>query len=197
MVRVNANILRQAVLLLSLIVLPPAVFGDAGHGAKKEPATMQGMDHSDVQGRTSAAEGRMPGAAKMKMDGQGDAAAAHWMAPEEAAKRSNPVKADKTSAARGKKLFETNCASCHGNSGKGDGPAAKALNPKPADLAVMAGQHPDGDFAWKIENGRGPMPAWKGTLTQNQIWDLVNHVQSLGPKNQKPSVHAHPPGHAH
>jgi len=180
MIRVNANIFRRAMLLLSLIVLPSVVLGDAGHDAKKEPAGMEGMDHS-----------------KMKMDGHGDAADAHWMAPDEAAKRPNPVKADKASVARGKKLFETNCASCHSNSGKGDGPAAKALNPKPVDLAAMAGQHPDGDFAWKIENGRGPMPAWKGTLTQNQIWDLVNYVQSLGPKNQKPSAHAHPPGHAH
>jgi len=97
MIRVNANIFRRAMLLLSLIVLPSVVLGDAGHDAKKEPAGMEGMDHS-----------------KMKMDGHGDAADAHWMAPDKAAKRPNPVKADKASVARGKKLFEANCASCHG-----------------------------------------------------------------------------------
>lgn len=44
----------------------------------------------------------------------------------------------------------------------------------------MARQHPDSDFAWKIATGRGAMPAWKGILTENQIWDLVNFVQTLG-----------------
>jgi mono/diheme cytochrome c family protein len=43
----------------------------------------------------------------------------------------------------------------------------------------MAGMHTDGDIAWKIENGRGPMPAWKNILNHDQIWDLVNYIQSL------------------
>lgn len=111
------------------------------------------------------------------------AEAGHWMAPEDAAKRKNPVAADAASIARGKKLFQANCASCHGARGKGDGPAGRALKPKPADLAAMAGRHPDGDFAWKIANGRGPMPAWKGTLSEAQIWDTVNFVQSLAAGN--------------
>lgn len=165
MIRVNANVFRQVVLLWSLIGLPLAALGHAEDDAKKEPAAMDGMDHS-----------------KMKMDGQGGAGAGHWMAPEDAAKKRNPVSADSASLARGKKLFQANCASCHGAQGKGDGPAGAALNPKPADLAAMAGQHPDGDFAWKIEHGRGAMPAWKGTLSEAQIWDTVNFIQSLAPR---------------
>ncbi len=183
MTRVNANVFRQAMLLLSLIGLPSAVLGDAGHDTKQEPAAMEGMDHG-----------------KMKMDGHGDAAAtsAHWMAPEVAAKRPNPVRADSASLARGKKLFKTNCASCHGTRGRGDGPAGAALNPRPTDLTAMAGQHPDGDFAWKIANGRGPMPAWKGVLKDNQIWDLVNHVQSLASgKSRAQDQHAHDHVHHH
>lgn len=107
--------------------------------------------------------------------------AAHWMAPEQEAKRSNPVKADGGSRARGKALFGKHCASCHGAEGRGDGPAGGALRPRPTDLAAMAGQHPDGDFAWKIANGRGAMPAWKGVLKEQQIWDVVNHIQGLAP----------------
>ncbi|MDH3371688.1 MAG: cytochrome c, partial [Gammaproteobacteria bacterium] len=64
-------------------------------------------------------------------------------------------------------------------------PAGKALKPKPANLVAMAGGHSDGDYAWKIENGRGPMPGWKSALTQNQIWDVVNYVQSLGGSKTK------------
>jgi mono/diheme cytochrome c family protein len=43
----------------------------------------------------------------------------------------------------------------------------------------MAGLHTDGDLAWKITNGRGAMPAWKDMLGKNQVWDLVNYIQSL------------------
>ena len=45
-------------------------------------------------------------------------------------------------AAKGKELYTKNCAGCHGPAGKGDGPAAAALNPKPTDFtnkAYMAG----------------------------------------------------------
>lgn len=165
MTRVNANVFRQALLLGSLIVLPSVVLAAAGHDAKKEPAAMEGMDHGGVQGRTSGT------------------AAAHWMAPEDAVKQKNPVAASAASVARGTKLFQANCASCHGAQGRGDGPVSKTLSIKPADLASMAGQHPDGNFAWKIANGRGLMPAWKGTLSETQIWDTVNFIQSLAAAN--------------
>lgn len=101
----------------------------------------------------------------------------HWMAPEDAAKRPNPIHADSASLARGKKLFEKNCTSCHGPAGRGDGPVSAALSPKPANLAVMAPQHTSGDLAWKIAHGRGAMPAWKGVLSEKQTWDLVNYLQ--------------------
>jgi len=175
MTRVNASVFRQAMLLWPLIVLPSVTLADAGHDAKKEPVAMEGMDH-------------------MKMNRQDDVAAmhGHWMAPETAAKRPNPVKASNASRARGKKLFAANCASCHGASARGDGPAGAALNPRPADLTVMAGQHPDGDFAWKIANGRGPMPAWNGQLSEKNIWDLVNFIQGLAaPKKNHQHDHRH------
>lgn len=179
MIRVNANVFRQGILLWPLIVLPSVALADAGHDAKKAPVTMENMDHG-----------------KMQMDGQGDMAAmhGHWMAPEAAARRPNPVKANNASQVRGKKLFAANCASCHGRAARGDGPAGAALNPKPADLVTMAGQHPDGDFAWKIAEGRGAMPAWKQALKDEQIWDLVNYIQGLA-KPKK--IHSGGDGHRH
>lgn len=175
MKQVNTNVFRQSMLLL-LILLPSAVFSDAGHDTKHEPAAMEGMDHS-----------------KMKMGSQGDATATsgHWMAPAEAARRGNPIPANSASRERGRKLFEANCVSCHGPTGRGNGPIAARLETLPADLAEMAGQHPDGDFAWKIAEGRGAMPSWKGILKENQIWDLVNYVQSLAPGKDKTHDHAH------
>ena len=37
-----------------------------------------------------------------------------------------------------------------------------------------------GDIAWKIANGRGPMPGWKKIITKEDIWHLTNFIQSLG-----------------
>ena len=102
-----------------------------------------------------------------------------WNAPKEAAERQNPVPKDAAAVERGQKLFEQFCANCHGKSGKGDGPVAAALKPKPANLAERAGHHTDGDFAWKIANGRGSMPGFKSQLTENQIWDLTHFIQNL------------------
>jgi len=42
------------------------------------------------------------------------------------------------SAASGKEMFNSYCASCHGLNAKGDGPAAPAMNRKPADLTALA-----------------------------------------------------------
>ena len=192
--RMNASMFRQMVLLGALLALPPVVSADAGHDPKP-PAKMKGMEGMD-HGKPGAMDHSKMGNAKMDD---------HWMAPPEMAKRKNPIPADKASFVRGKQVYDASCASCHGASGKGDGPAGKALNPKPADLAAMAPQHPPGDLAWKIETGRGPMPPWKDALTQNEIWDVVNYVQSLGgakakskstaPK-QAPAHDGHT-GHAH
>jgi cytochrome c553 len=79
------------------------------------------------------------------------------------------------------------CASCHGAKGQGDGPAAAALNPKPRDFAdckVMA-KIPD-DTLFKTINGGGQsvglsamMPPWGGSLTEQQIHELVKYVRGF------------------
>jgi mono/diheme cytochrome c family protein len=120
----------------------------------------------------------------------------HWEAPKEAQARKNPIPASKESIARGRELFQTHCATCHGKDARGDRPTAAPLDPKPVDLKAMAGQHSDGDFAWKIANGRGAMPAWKGVLDEKQIWELVNFIKSLDSSTKKPAGHDHGK-HAH
>ncbi len=119
---------------------------------------------------------------------------AHWAAPTEAAQRTNPVPASEESVNRGGSIYQTNCAACHGVEGRGDGPAGAALKPPPPDLVEMAPQHSDGDLAWKIEEGRGSMPAWKNTLSQTDIWNVVNYLKQL-PENK--AAHGHGRGGSH
>lgn len=106
-----------------------------------------------------------------------------WKAPADAKNAKNP-RADKKNDAKemasAKKIADTNCASCHGASGKGDGPAAAALPPpKPADwTSAKVQSQTDGELFWKITNGRGAMPPWKH-LSEKDRWDLVNYIRTL------------------
>ena len=109
------------------------------------------------------------------------AAAQEWKAPAGAKAMKNPV-AKAAGIKDGKPLYNTNCVLCHGSAGKGDGPAASALNPKPKSLADEAVQaQGDGELFWKISEGRGAMPAWK-QLPQNERWSLVHYLRSLAGK---------------
>ncbi|PYM61965.1 MAG: cytochrome c class I [Candidatus Rokuibacteriota bacterium] len=99
-----------------------------------------------------------------------------WVAPPEAKSLKNPVKG----VGDAKKVVETNCVTCHGASGHGDGPAAAALPPpKPANWTSVAVQkQTDGEIFWKISNGRGAMPPWKH-LPEKERWEVVNYIRSL------------------
>ena len=124
----------------------------------------------------------LPGWSQAKRGGSDKGHEESWKAPDSEEHRRNPVRVDAASLAEGKKLYRTYCAACHGEAGRGDGPAGAALTPRPADLAHEAPHDPDGELAWKIATGRPPMPAWKGTLTETQIWHVVNYIKhGFGP----------------
>jgi mono/diheme cytochrome c family protein len=106
-----------------------------------------------------------------------------WKAPPTAVNRPNPVPVNANTLALGQKLYVGNCMTCHGQSGKGDGPGGAALEKKPADLGarIKAGAT-DGELFWKISEGRSPMISWKGSLSETQRWELVNYIKSLAGK---------------
>ena len=99
-------------------------------------------------------------------------------------------------AAAGKALFEANCASCHGTSGKGDGPVGAALNPPPRDFTVGAFKFDadgngtpgeDADLTSVIQKGAmafggsALMAPWP-TLSEAQIGDVIAHIRTLKKK---------------
>ena len=107
-------------------------------------------------------------------------AQAAWEAPAGEKAKKNPLPADGKTVEQGKKVAQVNCVSCHGAKGKGDGAAAAALNPKPADWTSKKVQaESDGEIFWKISTGRGAMPSWK-FLPENDRWALVRYIRSLG-----------------
>jgi mono/diheme cytochrome c family protein len=84
-------------------------------------------------------------------------------------------------AADGEKVFKANCASCHGNEGRGDGPASGSLNPKPKDLSVLQKSVGDDYLFWRTNEGKPgtSMLPWRGVLSEEQIWQVVAFLRTL------------------
>lgn len=81
----------------------------------------------------------------------------------------------------GAQLYAKECVACHGKDGKGDGPVASALNPRPTDLTDLAWQdaRSDTEVAEAIGSGKGTMPGFGGRLTPEQVTALVGYVRQL------------------
>lgn len=108
-----------------------------------------------------------------------------WVAPPMADKLTNPLKGNKEATEKGKDIFQTNCFTCHGEKGHGDGPGSAALNPKPANLTSKAVQkQSDGAIYYKITTGFPPtaMISWRSNLSEKQRWEVVNYIRVLGKK---------------
>ena len=96
----------------------------------------------------------------------------------------NPVPADARSLHNGRMYYQINCAVCHGEAGKGDGPilATKVIYPPPL-VGVSAESRSDG-YIWAImRNGRGAMPAYN-RIEELDRWDVVNYVRGLQGRHQ-------------
>lgn len=94
---------------------------------------------------------------------------------------SNPFPPNLESLQEGKSLYVQHCQSCHGQSGRGDGPAAAALTPVPADLVAHVPSHPDWDLFRLIQNGISgtSMRPYHDVLTVNEIWHVVNYIKTF------------------
>jgi mono/diheme cytochrome c family protein len=107
----------------------------------------------------------------------------------DAAKLKNPVRSTSTSIAAGKKLYDAQCASCHGTTGKGDGRGGAMLKPPPSDLTDSEWKHGDSDGAIVVVLRDGieqtSMRGYGGRIPETELWNIVNYVRTLAPKSSK------------
>ena len=99
--------------------------------------------------------------------------------PAEFAGLANPL--GPNAATAGAEVFRTNCETCHGPQGHGDGPAGQSLEPRPRNLADLQATAGDDYLFWRIHDGKPgtSMVAWKGILTDEQIWQAVAFIRTL------------------
>lgn len=90
----------------------------------------------------------------------------------------------------GRDIYTSTCWVCHGLNGKGDGPAAAGMQPKPRDFTArdfsVAGREERiyrtiSEGAAKSFHGSESMIAWKGSLTPQQIRDVMAYIGTLKP----------------
>ena len=101
------------------------------------------------------------------------------------ASKENRLQTSSENIKNGRKLYEQNCAACHGATGLGDGEAGKNLNPRPANIAAFSKMPmaSDGYIYWTITEGGVPvgsaMPPFKGLLREEEIWKIITYLRVL------------------
>ena len=113
------------------------------------------------------------------------AAAPEKPVPADYAGKTNPVSGQADVITAGKDVYTTNCSSCHGDSGTGDGPAGASLDPKPADLVAILSKVSDDRVFWIVNEGgaaaglSASMVSWKDTLSEDEIWQVIAYLRTL------------------
>jgi cytochrome c oxidase cbb3-type subunit III len=103
--------------------------------------------------------------------------------------RANPYEGNAEAVAQGRKLYvHMNCIGCHFNGGGGIGPPLM-------DDKWIYGSEPANIFATIIEGRPDGMPSYGGKLNDQQVWQLVAYVRSLGSLRDsgKPPTRQHRP----
>jgi cbb3-type cytochrome c oxidase subunit III len=104
-----------------------------------------------------------------------------------------PPNDSRSSSARGKTVYDAHCVECHGVDGRGDGPAAHVLNPKPRDFTAArykirtteTGSLPtDDDLLRSIDQGLAgtSMPGWSPLLSDADRRDVVGYIKTFSPR---------------
>ena len=112
-----------------------------------------------------------------------------YVVPEEVKRMKNPLASSETTLKTARGIYMDECAQCHGERGKGDGPEAAMHSPAPSNLTDARHMNTvtDGELFYQISEGRKPMPSFKMRLPEDQRWGLVLFVRTFS-TSAAPSV---------
>ena len=113
-----------------------------------------------------------------------------WLVPDEFKIKENPSDYNLENVTKGKDLYMANCKSCHGDPGKNN---ALPLVPLPPDVkSEMMQANAEGELFYKITFGRGGMPQFEKTISEDDRWRLVNFIMNYNPSNEPVLAEAPP-----
>ena len=106
--------------------------------------------------------------------------------PAEAKNKTAPFVFTPVTVKSGEQIFNTNCKSCHGDPGKGN--YAK-LNPIPKDpVSPEYQKNTDGEMFFILSNGKGLMPNFVNTLSEEQRWQVISFIRSFNKNYTQPAI---------
>ena len=108
-----------------------------------------------------------------------------WLIPTGARDEKSPLASVVGAVARGKAIFNANCARCHGPEGKGNGPDSGHAADLTDDLRTEL--NPEGVLFYKVWNGHAvqlrtqvdDMPAFQDKLSRDEVWAVVEYLKVL------------------
>ncbi len=125
---------------------------------------------------------------RAKPPGKAETATVNWMKHHITVggrKVKNPLPATAANIDAGKHVFGYYCVECHGRDGQNTGVpfAASMAPPIPSLASPQVQSYTDGQLKWIIDNGIFPsgMPASKGTLSDEEIWQTILFIRHLPP----------------
>ena len=108
-----------------------------------------------------------------------------WLIPPGGSDEKSPLSSSADTIARGKAIFGANCARCHGQEGKGDGPDSDSAAGLTDELRIEP--NTEGVLFYKVWNGHAiqlrtqvdDMPAFQGKLSKDEVWAVVEYLKVL------------------
>jgi len=150
-------------------------------GISRAVAPSRGDGHYVIRGNFLSLVGRWGITVRVRpLDQQSDLTAAFEVRMIDHAQTTSLRSVQSAQIEAGRVLYLKSCAACHGESGRGDGPASTGLGLKPADLVLHRVHHSDEDLMRIIKGGKGPpMPAFVDQLSDEQIRQIILYIRTL------------------
>ncbi|WP_321306205.1 cytochrome c [Marinifilum fragile] len=107
-----------------------------------------------------------------------------WTVPSSAKKKQNPYEASAKNISSGKKIYNLNCKSCHGDPTMANMLPLAPVAPTDLGSQNFLVQSSDGEIYYKVNKGQGAMPTFEKTLSDEDKWMVITFLRSFD-KNKK------------